>query len=221
MKKNHNKIVNMKKSILPLIMSFLFFMAANAQGVVKRDDNFFCYEDSCYVDETNVYAKIFSGANFLQNTTIENTKTTYETGYVIAASLGYYLPCGLSLEAEYAFREDEIRQIDFFGQGFSNNGYFQTSSCMVNLCSWGCLFGNIKSFIGAGIGCDFQKMHSSNSRIVFDQEWNYFSWQAMTGLVYPVSCNTEATLEYKFHQGGYFNNHSIGVGLVYNLDFLR
>ena len=177
---------------------------------------------ACCVDETNFYAKILGGANFLQNTTIEGNKSTYKTGYIIAGSLGYCWRYGLRLEAEYAFRRNAIRKIDFFTEGFSRHGHFQTSSYMANLLwdlplsSWGCAFWNIQPFIGAGIGYDFQQMHSSNSRIIFNQKWNHFSWQAMAGLTYPIFCNTEITLEYKFHQGGcHFYNHSVGVGLVY------
>ena len=134
----------------------------------------------------------------------------------------------MRLEAEYAFRRNDIRKIHFFAEGFSKHGHFQASSYMANLLwdlplsSWECAFWNIQPFIGAGIGYDFQQMHSSNSRIVFNQKWNHFSWQLMAGLAYPIFCNTEITLEYKFHQGGcHFYNHSLGVGLVYKFGFLR
>ncbi len=86
--KNHNEIINMKKNILLLLMSLLFFMAADAQAqewCAGRPAD----EDSCCVDETNFYAKILGGANFLQNTTIEGNKSTYQTGYIVAGSLGY------------------------------------------------------------------------------------------------------------------------------------
>ena len=75
----------MKKNIPLLLMSLLFFMAADAQAqeVAKL------HEDSCCIDKTNFYAKIFGGANFLQNTTIEGNKATYQTGYIVAGSLGY------------------------------------------------------------------------------------------------------------------------------------
>ena len=90
------------------------------------------------------------------------------------------------------------------------------------LSSWGSAFWNIQPFIGGGIGYDFQQMHSSNSRIVFKQKWNHFSWQVMAGLAYSIYCNTEITLEYKFHQGGcHFYNHSLGLGLTHKFDFLR
>ena len=210
----------MKKNILLLLMPLLFSMAADAHAQE------WCDEDTCCVDEKNFYAKILGGANFLQNTKIQGNKSTYQTGYIVAGSLGYCWRYGLGLEFEYAYRRNGIRKIHFFTEGASKHGHFQTSSYMANLLwdmsAWGCAFWNIQPFIGVGIGHDFQQMHSSNSRIVFHQKWNRFSWQVMAGLAYPLFCNTEMTLEYKFHQGGrHFYNHSIGVGLAYKFGFLK
>ena len=218
----------MKRNIQLLLMSFLFFIAADvrAQDLIAQESC--CYEDSCCVDEMNFYGKIFGGANFLQNTALNGNKSKYQTGYIVAGSLGYSWCYGLRVESEYAYRRNAIRKIHFFGQGFSKHGHFQTSSYMANLLwdlplsSWECSFWNIRPFVGAGVGYDFQQMHSSNSRIDFHQKWNHFSWQLMGGLAYPLFNNTEMTLEYKFHQGGcHFYNHSIGVGLVYKFYFLR
>lgn len=187
-----------------------------------------CEESYCCNEETNFYAKIFSGVNFLQNTSIGENTSTYQTGYIIAGSLGYKWCYGLSLEAEYAFRRNEISKIHFFGQGSSNHGHFQTSSYMANLLwdlplsLWDCGFWNIQPFVGAGIGYDVQQIHSTNSRIIFNQNWNHFSWQLMAGFAFPIFCNTDLTFEYKFHQGGCdFYNHSVGLGIVYKFDFLR
>ena len=212
----------MKKNILLLLTALLFLITTEAKAQE------WCDEVYCCVDETNFYAKIFGGVNFLQNSALRRNKTTYQTGYVIAGLVGYNWRDGLDLEFEYAFRRNTIRKTHFFGEGFSRHGHFETSSYMANLLwdlplsSWGCAFWNIQPFIGAGIGYDFQQMHSSNSRIVFHQTWRHISWQVMAGLAYPLFCNTEMTLEYKFHQGGcHFYNHSIGVGLVYKFDFLK
>lgn len=213
----------MKKNILLPLISLLFFMTADAQAQEERA------EDSHCVDGMNFYTKILGGANFLQSTTIDGNKSTYQTGYIFAGSLGYcWRYYGLRLEGEYAFRRNAISKIHFFTEGFSKHGHFQTSSYMANLlwdlplCSWGCAFWNIQPFIGAGIGYDFQQMHSSNSRIVFNQKWKRFSWQAMAGFAYPICRNIEIDLEYKFHQGdGHFYNHSVGVGLVYKFGFIR
>lgn len=218
----------MKRNILLLLMSFLFFIATDARAQEWEAQKNYCDEDSSCMDEMNFYGKIFGGANFLQNTALNGNKSKYHTGYIVAGSLGCCWCYGLRLEGEYSYKKNDIRKIHFFGQGSSKGGHSHTSSYMANLLwdlplpSWECLFWNIQPFVGVGIGYDFQQMHSSNSQIDFHQKWNHFSWQLMTGLAYPIFCNTEMTLEYKFHQGGcHFYNHSIGVGLVYKFDFLR
>lgn len=190
-------------------------MAMDAQAQER------CVEDFCCVNETNFYAKILSGVNFLQNTAIDGNKATYQAGYIIAGSLGYSWCYGLSLEVEYAFRRNAIRKIHFFSEGSSKSGHFQASSYMANLLwdlplsSLGCYW-NTQPFIGVGIGYDFQRMHSANSRVTFNQKWNQVSWQVMAGLAYPIFCKTEVALEYKFHRGNsHFHNHSIGVGIAY------
>jgi opacity protein-like surface antigen len=180
-------------------------------------------------DGMNFYAKALGGVNFLQNTTVNGNKTTYKAGYVVSGSLGYrWRHCGLGLEFEYAFRRNDISKIYFVTEGASTHGNFQTSSYMANvlwdlpLCSWGCSFWDIQPFIGAGLGGDFQKMHASNSRIIFNQKWTRLSWQVMTGFSYPIFRNAEISLEYKFHEGGsHFYNHSVGVGFTYKFGFLR
>ena len=218
--KNNNEIINMKKNICLILMSFLFFLA----DVVTAEEA--CNQNSCCVDEKNYYAKVLSGVNFLQNTEINENRASYQVGYLISGSLGYRWNCGLRLEAEYAYRRNSIKKIDFFVEGFSENGHYQASSYMANLL-WDLplslrkgIFWNTKPFVGACVGYDFQQMHASNSRIEFNQKWNHLSWQLMVGLAYPIFCNTEIALEYKFHQGGcHFYNHSIGIGVVYRFSF--
>lgn len=199
-------------------------MAVDAQAHWCAQDSFLCEDSSC-VEGANFYAKILAGANFLQNTTIDENKFAYQTGYVIAGSLGYCWRYGLRIEGEYAYRRNAIRKINLFEMDSFKHGHFQAFSYMVNLLwdvplsSWGCAFWDIQPFIGVGIGYDFQKAYSSNSLNVFHQKWDHLSWQVMTGLAYPVFYNTEISLEYKFHQGGcHFYNHSVGVGLTYKFD---
>lgn len=239
--KNHN----MKKNIPLLFLSLLLFMAADAQAQEHSPEESSCdekqismhklknkaacktpavVETCCCVYEKNFYARIFGGANFLQSTSIEGNHATYETGYIVDGSLGFCWRCyGLRLEAEYAFRRNAIDEIQFVILGSSHDGHLQTSSYMVNLLwdlPWP--FWNIQPFIGAGIGYDFIQMHAKNSRIVFNQKWKDFSGQVMAGFAYPIFCNTEMTVEYKFHEGGsHFLNHSLGVGLVYKFGYLR
>ena len=212
----------MKKNILCLLLSVLFFMAADAQAQEWFAEDSCCHEDSWRIDVANFYAKILGGGNFLQSTEIAGNESSYQPGYFIAGSLGYCWGYGLRLESEYTFRRNSIDKIDFFVEGSSNHGHYQASSYMTNLLwdlplsTWGCSFRNVQPFIGAGIGYDFQRMHSSNSRIVFNQKWHHLSWQLMAGLIYPIFCNTDLALEYRFHRGNsHFYNHSFGVALAY------
>lgn len=210
----------MKKHILLLLMSSLFFMAPDAQAQE------WC-EELCCADETKFYAKVLGGVNFLQNSVIDGNRSTYQAGYLIAGSLGYCWRYGLRVEAEYAYRRNDISKTHFVQEGGSNHGHYQASSYMANILwdlplSWGCVFESIQPFIGAGIGYDFQQMHSSNSRVIFNQKWRHFSWQLMTGLTYPIFCNTDISLGYTFHQGGcHFYNHSLVVGIAYTFNFFR
>lgn len=209
------------KKLLLLLASFTLFTAADAQAQE------WCAEECCCVDQTDFYAEIASGVNFLQNTKTNGNKATYDTGYLVSGIVGYRWCHGLRLEAEYAYRRNAISRIHFFQEGSSKHGHFQTSSIMANLLwdlplsSWGCGC-LVQPYIGAGIGYDFQKMNASNSRVSFHQKWRHFSWQAIAGLSYPIFCNTELTLEYKYHQGGCeFRNQSLGIGILCHFDFLR
>ena len=234
----------MKKNIPLLLTSLLFFMEAGATDrrtyflpdaaapeniAVIADAQAQPAEGRRCPDGMNFYAKILSGVNFLQNTSFNGNKTTYKAGYIVSGALGYcWQSYGLCLESEFAFRRNPISKIHFITEGSSGHGNFQTTSFMANLlwdlplCSWGCSFWKIQPFIGAGLGGDYQKMHSSNSRIVFNQKWTRLSWQVMAGFAYPIFRNAEITLEYKFHEGGsHFYNHSVGIGLVYKFGFIR
>lgn len=198
----------MKKTIPLFLMSLLCYMASQA-------------DEWCMEEDSHFYAKILGGVNFLQNTSISDNRASYNTGYIVSASVGYYLCSDFRVEAEYAYRRNRINHIHYFTEGHSKNGHFRTSSLMANLF-WdipACGFCNIQPFIGGGLGYDFQQMHSSNSRVVFHQKWRHFSWQLMAGLSYELFCNTDVTFEYRYHQGGCnFKNHTLGIGLEYNFD---
>ncbi|MES2121520.1 MAG: outer membrane beta-barrel protein [Chlamydiota bacterium] len=200
-----------------------------SRGSKGKKANAQAARESCCVDGMNFYVEAFGGANFLQHTTIDGNKTSYQTGYVFSGMLGYsWNDCGLRLEAEYAFRRNAIKKMQFITQGSSHQGHFQTSSYMGNLlwdlplCWLGCPLWKIQPFIGLGLGYDSQKVHSSNSFVDFHQKWHHLSWQTMAGFAFPLFPHAEITLEYKFHQGGsHFYNHSVGLGFVYKFGFIK
>lgn len=192
------------KKISILFMSLIGFMPLQA-------DEWCC--------EPSFYGKIWSGANFLESTSNLGNHASYETGYLISGSFGYRFCSDFRVEAEYAYRRNAINKIRFFTEGNSKRGHFQTSSFMANLFWDTPLCGEFEGFLGAGIGYDYQQMHSSNDRVVFDQKWHHFAWQLMAGLSYEVFCNTDIVVEYNYHQGGCnFQNHAIGLGIVYSFD---
>lgn len=209
----------MKKILLSLI-ALLVCVHAYAQDEC-------CYE-CCSEDCGNAfYAEIFGGANFLQTEKNSSIRQDYNTGFIVSGSLGYRWCNGLRLEAEYAYRRNCLSKLYFFGRSFSIHGHFNSSSYMANLLwdvplsNWGCNCWNITPFIGGGIGYDVQKVISNNEGFTFRESKNNFAWQIIAGLGYPIFCNTDLSVEYKFHKGGfkYIYSHSIGVGLTYKFGY--
>lgn len=200
-----------KKTALLMMMMLFWYSATQAD---------YCFEEC----NKNFYAEIFGGANFLQTTKKDWIKADYNTGFIVSGSVGYQWNNGLRLEAEYAYRRNCLRRGHFFHRSFRLCGHFQSSSYMANLLwapplsSWGCYFWKINPFVGGGIGYDFQQVHGGNGRICFKEDKRKFAWQILAGLGYPIFCNTDLSVEYKFHHGGFKNIyiHSIGAGLTYS-----
>jgi opacity protein-like surface antigen len=212
----------MKNFILSIVASACLFTHSYLQA---QSCDEYAYQQCCLTHSKNIYLKVFGGANFLQTERRDNVKSTYDTGYIISGSLGYCWDYGIRVEAEYAYRRNSLDKIHFFGRNFSMHGHFQSSSYMANVLwdipleNWGCCLWKLQPFIGGGIGYDFQQIHGKNTCMTYSIAKKGFAWQVMAGLAYPVFCNTEISLEYKFHQGGLSSiyNHSLGVGLKYHL----
>lgn len=209
----------MKKIILSLLASMLLCAAVQAQTETCSDCCDWCNDD-CY-DSNVFYAGFFGGANFLQTQKQDGIKYDYQTGYVLSGSLGYLWCYGLRLEAEYAYRRNSLNKVHFFGRSFRIHGHFQSSSYMANLLwdlpleMWGCQCWRLRPFIGGGIGYDIQRINTHNEGLVFKETKRDFAWQVIAGLEYPLFCNTDISLEYKFHKGGFNHiyNHSLGIGI--------
>ena len=186
-----------------------------------------CRENSCrqrffFENKTLLYSEVLGGINFLKTNKCNKVKSHYHPGYIVSGSLGYRWCGGINIEVEYAFRRNEFKNIKFSDHNYSLDGHFQSSSYMGNWlwyipASFGHNFWNLKSYVGFGMGYDFQQVHGSNDELVFIQTEKGFAWQLMAGLSYPLFCKTMLSLEYKLHQGRltYIYNNSLGVSLTH------
>jgi len=203
----------MKKIFATVAALLLFYSSVQAN----------CDDDCTFTDENEFYVKVFGGANFIPNRTNGAVSNRYKTGYIVSGSLGYTWRYGLGLEAEYAFRRNSLKNIHFFGRTFSIDGHFQSSSYMANVLwhlpleNWGCYLWQLRPYIGGGIGVDVQQIHAKDLDFGFRDNKKGFAWQLMAGLEYPIFCNLNISLEYKFHKGpfSHIDNHSVGIGLSY------
>jgi len=202
--------IMMKKYLLFSILSILTFTTIHAQDF---DDTNSCQDECVVINENQFYAKIFGGANYLHINKSFFNRINNHTGYVLSGSFGYQLTSTVSLEAEYAARNNHFTR----GCRFEKHCFIvKTSSYMGNVL-WDLPVtqiidaSKIQPFVGVGLGCDHKKYMG-----------NYFSWQIISGLRCSLFSNTDISLEYRFHQGipnksyvKYLNNHSVGVGLAY------
>lgn len=211
----------MKKTWV-IFLTFLVMLTTSKMQAAIWDDC--CGDDYCYITDPRFYARVFGGANYLQTSKNNDVKADYNTGYILSGALGYNWCYGLRAEVEYAYRRNTLRKVHFFGRSFDLNGHFQSSSYMANLLwdislgSWGCGWG-LKPYIGAGIGYDTLRSRGEQDGFSFNEnKKNGFAWQLIAGLGYEIFCNTDLSVEYRFHKGPIHNlySHSIGLGLKYN-----
>lgn len=198
-------------------MKKTFFFLTTLFLVLGSRNEAYVFNDFYYTDANNMYSELFIGANILQT----NPKD-YETGYDISFALGYRCPYGFRFEGEYAYRRNELEEKHF--HHCKGSGFFQSSSYMANflwdmpLTSWGLDFCSIFPFGGAGVGYDFQQVHTKHKNHLARSNTisEHFSWQVIAGLSYPITYTANITLEYKYHKGGLDNiyNHSVGIGLL-------
>lgn len=184
---------------------------------------FICYMLSllsiseCYCPPDGVYVAIGGGGNFLQTQMHHHVKYRFNSGYMATGSFGYCASNQMRIEAEYNFRRNSLQSIKYFNREFSLSGRFQSSSYMVNVLCDSSSCDEFHTYVGAGIGYDFQQLHASALGYSISEHKKNLAWQVIIGGGYPVSCNANITLEYKFHKGGYcfLYDHSLGIGLNY------
>lgn len=215
----------MKKELSAVVTGLcLLFSGISEAKIGNAFCEDYCKTSYCTDEQNNYYMEIFGGANFMQTNSRHSIKSSFKTGYAVAASVGYKWCWGLRFEAEYAFRRNRVKSVHYFGKSFGKCGHYQASSYMANLLwdiplqCWGLNLCGIRPFVGGGIGWDYEIVHARYHHTNFRNGKKHFAWQAMTGLTMPFYCNTDVSVEYRYHQGGmkHLHNHTVGLGLKYN-----
>lgn len=195
------------------------------------------------VDLEGFYIGATGAADFLSNVGFSNSGYSgygyghrhlkFDTGFFGAIDLGYRWCNGLHLEAEVAYRYNRERRRHFdystFGySGSSRRGHRDVWAAMVNVLydintCWG-----VDPYVGVGLGYAHVRYKrpeifngaSFGPRRHYDD--NDFAWQVIAGVAYPIMCNVDVAVEYRFfnavndrrHQKNAYNN-DIGVNLKY------
>ncbi len=215
----------MKKTLLSVATTMIILSQSQIHADDCCDNNTklifdnYCSQEICC--ENGFYAGILGGANFLENTPSHGFKANFDTGYSLTGLIGYRFCNGVRLEGEYTYRKNALNDahIRYYGNIDGLDGHFQSSAFIANvlwdlpLSSWGCDIGQIRPYLGAGLGYDYEQVK------ILDEHNNggNYAWQVMGGVSFPVVCNTDIVLEYKFHKSNakHLYNNTVSVGVKY------
>lgn len=174
------------KKLLFLVTAFFALTASEA---VKAEEGF--------------YVGILGGGNWAEVSHLD-----LDTGYIFAGSLGYKFCNDFRVDAEIGYRRNQLRHFHFDGESFRSHGHLQTWTYMAHVyydlpLDLFCYF---DPFIGAGIGYANRRFNDSG----FDHDRdNGFAWDLIAGIAFPVTCNIEMDVEYRYlHTRGQHHHNS-------------
>lgn len=201
----------MKKIVLATLTALLF----STNGYSESS----CEQSKCQIN--NAYVKGAAGLNWMRFASV-----SYNTGYILSGALGYHFTLfnalGSRVELEYAYRKNQRN--NFLGNS-NMKGDYQASTLMVNaLVDFNlprCIAHlPIKTYVGGGVGCNFQKLSHNHHGSKGYGHNNDFGWQVLLGADYALSCKLDLNLEYKFSKTNDLRiyNNSLALGITYNFN---
>ena len=229
----------MKKKFTLLMASMMLLGASAAQAWT---DSGCCYQDPCCEELTGFYIGGFGGANFISTSRdCGHNRRSFDTGYVLNASIGYRWCHDVRFEFEYAYRNNKVSHKNHNSacvdcedtnlsslsgnhrknKNFIQNAYMFNGFYDINMCQDWCF----KPFVGAGIGYvqgrnahhHFADSSDVTSSSHHNNRRNGFAWQLIAGIAYPICDEIDLSLEYRFFKGreNRLYNNDVGVGLKY------
>ncbi len=138
-------------------------------------------------EEPKMYLKLFGGANWSPDLSLNGVKRQTDTGYNLGAALGWNLTPNFALEGELFYDRSGYKTVapaaDISSLGLMVNGIytFETGSAF-------------KPYVGAGIGYSKLGYHTA----AFDRKDWAFTWQAMAGARVAINEKVELFGEYRF-----------------------
>jgi len=147
------------------------------------------------------YGKVFGGVGFEQDqdfsgavTGVDSGAGTLETdtGYVVGGAIGYNIIDNISVEAEIAYRANEIESGFVNGSAFTINDDLESLSFMGNVVYTAPSFAGFTPYVGGGAGA---------ARIGFSEggDRDYvFAYQGFAGVSYPITEIVSAGVEYRY-----------------------
>ncbi len=142
----------------------------------------------------------------------------YDVGFFGAIDLGYRWCNGLHLEAEVAYRYNRQRKNhrEYIGNSSfrDRRGHRDVWAAMVNVLYDINMCWCVEPYVGLGIGYAHVKNDRHNRffgstagrRHRNNNDENAFAWQIIAGVAYPITCNIDIAVEYRFFNA-VNNNH--------------
>lgn len=141
---------------------------------------------------------------------VPSTDFNYNIGVNGSIFAGYARCDGLRVELEGNAHYNKIDSVTINGNPTLLHGHLHLYSVMVNLLYHGFEKWTVRPYYGGGCGWGWENADLSQIK---ESESN-FCCQAIFGLTYPLPCQMEASVEYRFF---YFNQeietHSFGLAL--------
>jgi len=165
------------------------------------------------------YVNLSGGANWVSDdgffaSTIGGDTLTFspdsDTGWMISGAVGLSLNNmmqGLRVEAEVAYRENQVDGVWASDTGITDNGPLDydhsTLSVMANVW-YDFSLGNVRPYVGGGIGwaeTDLDGAFVSGKDPVIDRSEDGFAWQLGAGVNFDISPNVQLGLGYRYFEG--------------------